>query len=147
MSDITGFGTVITLVASITYPVGFTFTSFPDDVDPVDIPSLQIGEGLMGVNGDLITYKKANPIPITIALLPNTVDQEAMNILLLANRPSQGKKYINDDITLVITFPNFKVITLSTGKIIEGVPGASITSVGRIKTFTYKFVFKDITGV
>ncbi len=147
MTDVTAFGTIVTLVASTTYPVGFPVMSFADDTDPVDIPSLQIGEGVMGVNGDLITYKKANPIPVTIALIPNTVDQEAMNILLLANRASQGKKYVNDDITMVVTFPNFKVVTLSKGKIIEGIPGASIASSGRVKTFTYKFVFKDITGV
>ena len=48
---------------------------------------------------------------------------------------------------MVVTFPNFKVVTLSTGKIIEGVPGASIASAGRVKTFTYKFIFKDIAGI
>ena len=147
MTDVTGFGTLVSIVASTTFPVGFPVMSFADDTDPIDIPSLQIGEGVMGVNVDLITYKKANPIPVTIALIPNTLDQEAMNVLLLANRPSKGKKYVNDNITMVVTFPNFKVVTLSTGKIIEGVPGASIASAGRVKTFTYKFIFKDIAGI
>jgi len=147
MPDVTGFGSILTIVASTTFPVGMPVMSFADDADPIDFPTLQIGEGVMGVNGDLITWKKANPIPMIVNLIPNTIDQEAMNILLLANRPSQGKKYVNDDITATVVFPNFKVVTLSTGKIVEGIPGASISSAGRVKTFSYRFLFKDIAGV
>jgi len=147
MPDVTGFGTIVTLVASTTFPVGFPVMSFADDADPIDAPTIQIGEGVMGVNGDLITWKKANSIPVIINLIPNTLDQEAMNLLFLANRASQGKKYVNDDITMVVTFPNFKIATFSKGKTIEFKPPGSISSAGRVPTFMYKFTFKDVTGI
>ncbi len=97
-TDATGFGTLLTIVASKTFPVGFPVRAFPDNVDPIDFPSLQIADGAMGVNGDFVSWKKANPTPITIAVLPNTPEEFALETLLQTNRPAQGKKYVNDDI-------------------------------------------------
>lgn len=146
-TDATGFSTLLTLVASVTFPAGFPVRAFPDNVDPIDFPSLQVADAAMGVNGDFVSWKKANPVPFSFAVLPNTPEEYALEALLQANRPAQGKKYVNDDITIVIVYPNFRVATLSKGKLMEGIPASGIETSQRIKTRSYKFMFQDLVVV
>ena len=93
-TDATGYSTLLTLVASISFPVGFPIRAFPDNVDPMDFPSLQIADAAMGVNGDFVSWKKANPVPFSFAVLPNTPEEFALEGLLQANRPAQGKNML-----------------------------------------------------
>ena len=65
-TSIAGFGAQVQVKASNTFPSGFVVSQFADDADPFDIPSIQIADKAMGLNGDLVTWSKANPITITI---------------------------------------------------------------------------------
>ena len=84
--NISGFDSAINIIASSTFPVGFVVTQFADDSDPFDIPSLQIGDSAMGLNGDLLTWSKANPIKVTLNVVPLGDDDINLAILLEANR-------------------------------------------------------------
>lgn len=143
MRNISGFGIQAWLIASVTYPVGIPVTSFSDDTDAIDFPSIQIADKAMGVNGDLITWAKANPVNVTVSLIPDTPDDIALSLLLNANRPGYGKTIARDIITLSIIYPTGNIIVLENGSITDGVPINSVASVGRIKTRTYSFSFEN----
>jgi hypothetical protein len=70
MQDISGFGARVQIRADKTFPSGFVLTQFADDVDPFDVPSTQIADKAMGMNGDLISWAKATPTEITVAVMP-----------------------------------------------------------------------------
>lgn len=144
--DITGFGTVLTLVATSTFPVGFPITQFSDDADSLDFPNLVIAEANMGVNGDLISYSKASPIKMTINIIPNSLDDISLNILFQANRPGKGKSNRRDVITAVIIYPNLRIATLTNGRMLEGIPGLGVANSGRMKTRSYSFAFENIVS-
>lgn len=142
-NDISGFGISVEVKASETFPSGFTVTEFSDDADPFDLPSLQIADKAMGLNGDLITWSKANPVMFTLNVLPNSEADKNLTALLDANRVAKGKTSAADVITVTGVYPDGKTITLSEGRITDGMPGIGIASAGRMKTNAYQFVFES----
>lgn len=144
--DISGFGTVISLVASNTFPAGFAITSFADDSDPVDQPAIKIGDFALGVNGDPISWRRAVPIPVTINVIPDSQDDINLSVLANANRVAQGKTSANDVLTMTIAYPNGNIITLSGGSITDAAFANPISSAGRLKTMTYTMNFAAVNG-
>ena len=143
MENIAGFGLSINIIASVTFPVGFTLTQFPDDSDPFDFSSLQINDKAMGLNGDLIVWSKANPIIVNLGAIPDSNDDLNLAVLFEANRVGRGKQGANDVITMTGIYPNGNIIVLTTGIITDGIPGNSVSSAGRLKTKTYSFAFEN----
>lgn len=145
--DVSGFGAVVTVIASNTFPAGFPVSQFADDADPFDIPSITINDAAMGVNGDLITWSKAVPIKITIAVIAGSDDDANFAALLEANRTGRGKISARDTITATAVYPSGNTLTLTQGKITEGPPGSSVASAGRLKTKSYGFTFENRVGL
>lgn len=144
MQNISGFGAIVTVKASNTFPNGFNLTQFADDADPFDIPSLQVADKGMGVNGDLIVWSRANPISITINVIPGSPDDDNLKVLLEANRPGKGHKLAYDVIDIVSVYPvSGRVLKLRSGAITDGVPANGIASSGRQKTKSYQFTFEN----
>lgn len=146
MNDISGFGSQLNIIASNTFPVGFPVTQFADDADPFDFPALQIADSAMGLNGDLIPWSKANPIKLTVSVIPNSIDDDTLGILLEANRVGRGKSGAKDIITMTILYPDGRFVTLIEGIITEGMPSNSVASAGRMKSKTYSFSFENKIG-
>lgn len=144
-NDVSGFGVRVRLVASVTFPAGITLSQFADDADPFDLPSIQVADKAMGVNGDLVTWSKANPILATLNLIPNSEDDRNMAVLLEANRVGRGKFSARDVITLTGIYPDGRSVTLSNGAITDGMPGQSIASAGRLKSKSYAFAFEGLS--
>jgi hypothetical protein len=144
--DISGFGTLLLLTANITYPTGVPITAFADDSDGIDFPSIQIADGAMTVNGILAKWKVAKAIDLTLNVLAGSPDDENLTYLLEANRPAQGKLNVSDIVGIVATYPNLGITaTYVDGFISDGMPGTSLSSVGRLKTKTYMFKFQTRT--
>lgn len=144
MSDISGFGTVLNLVASVTYPQGITLTQASDDTDFLDSPSQQIGDAVLGTNGDMITWSKASITPTTVSFIPNSEDDLNMAVLLENNKVGQGKTSVNDIITVTAVLPDGSTATYINGKLTDGMTGNSIASTGRLKTKVYGFKFEKV---
>lgn len=144
-NDVSGFGIRVRLVASVTFPAGITITQFADDADPLDFPKQQIADKAMGVNGDMVTWSKANPILVTLNVIPNSDDDRNLAILLSANRPARGKFPALDEITLTSLYPDGSSTTVVRGKLTDGMPGKSIASAGRMKSKAYDFAFEDLS--
>lgn len=147
MPDVSGYGLRLNLVATVTFPFGITLSEFGDDSDPLDLPSMQIGDKAMGLNGDLLTWAKANPIIVNLSLIPLGTDDTNMSILFEANRVSKGKANPLDVITLTGVYPQGRIITLARGKITDGLPGVSVASAGRLKTKTYSLAFETMSFI
>lgn len=144
MENVTGSGVVVRVVASVTYPTGFTVTQFADDADPVDLPSVQIMDKAMGVNGDLIVWNKAVAKEVTLNVIPGSADDLNLSMLALANTPGIGLVPAGDKITLTVIYPSGSVVTCTGGAMTDAMPGPSIASAGRLKTKPYKFAFESI---
>lgn len=147
MQDSSGFGLSVRVIASKTFPAGFTITEFPDDIDPFDLPALQINDAAMGLNGDLIYWSKANPLAFTLGVIPKSEGDKNMAVLFEANRPARGKRPAKDIISVVGVYPDGSVITLSKGIIFDGLPGNSVAGSGRMKSKPYNFRFEAVTKV
>lgn len=147
MSDISGFGLRVTVIASVMFPAGITLTQFADDADPLDSPSQQLADVGMGLNGHMVSWRTPGVIPVTLNLLPNTSDDKNMRILAEANMVSEGKPSTNDAITMTIYYPSGEVRMLAGGVITDAMIGNSVASAGRLKTKPYIFKFpKQVTA-
>lgn len=147
MNDISSFGLQVRLSASETFPQGITITQFADDADPVDSPSQQVRDKAMGVNGDLIGWSRANPIPLSISVIPGSADDENLSILLEGNRPGRGKLPARDVINATVLYPDGTVRNFSSGFITDGPSAKSSASSGRLKSNTYQFAFENVNGI
>ena len=144
-NDVSGFGLRLRITASRTFPAGFTVTQFADDADPFDLPSIQVADKAMGLNGDLVTWSKANPINTTVNVIPGSEDDRNLAVLLEANRVGRGKSGARDTITMTGTYPDGRSVTLSQGVITDGMPGNSVASAGRLKSKAYAFAFEGLS--
>lgn len=144
MNDISVFGARVQLVASATFPSGITITQFADDADPFDTPSLQIRDKSMGVNGDLIAWSKANPLGLTISVVPNSEDDDNLAVLFEANRVGKGKQGARDVISVTALYPDGRSVSFTQGVITDGMPANSAASSGRMKSKTYTFAFENL---
>jgi len=100
MENISGFGLVVSILASNSFPVGLLISDFADDSDPFDFPVLQIGDSGMGLNGDLVVWQKPNPIKVTLNVIPGSFSDINLAILLEANRTGKNKSSARDVITM-----------------------------------------------
>ena len=140
-TSVTGFGIVVTLIASKTFPVGLPITQFADDADPIMINDVKIADTAMGLNGDLLAWSKAVPLPMTINVIPGSADDINLQILANANRVGQGKSSANDVISATIMYPDASVVVLTGGIVTDAAFGRGVSSSGRQKTKSYTFLF------
>ena len=145
-NDITGFGAAISLVASKTYPAGIAITQFADDADPLDMASVKIADTAMGVNGDLIKWSRAITKPLSLSVIPGSLDDINLAILANNNNATQGQTNAGDVITITVVYPDGSVITFANGFLTDAPFGSSIASAGRLKTKTYVFTFQSVNG-
>lgn len=146
MQDISGFGLQVRIVATETFPSGFTITQFADDGDPFALGDQQIKDSGMGVNGDLVVWSVANPITITINVIPNSDDDKNLTALFEANRVGKGKRAVQDSVTMTAMYPDGKSITYSNGVITNGTVGRSVASAGRMSSKAFVFSFENKVG-
>lgn len=145
MYDISAIGVSVRCIASLTFPVGFTITEFADDADPFDLPAIDIATPSMNVNGDLVVFSAATPIPITLNVIPGSDADNNLSVIFEANRPGKNKRHAGDIITMVASYPDGSTLMLSEGKMTNGVPGNSPASAGRIKSKAFSFAFQNLS--
>ncbi len=143
MFDNSGSGAIIQLVASVIYPAGITLDQFSDDTDAFDVPSINIVDSAMGVNGDLITWSKPQPLKLTLSVIAESPNDQYLQVLFDANRIARNKISTNDVITLSLIYQAGNTVTFSQGRITDGMPATGIASSARFKTKVYGFVFEN----
>ena len=142
--DVSGFGTVVNLVADLTFTQGLTLTQFADDTDPLDFAAIAIADKSMGANGDLIVWAKATPLPMVLNVIAGSDDDINLSILANANRVGPGKVSAGDVIYVTVIYPDGSSQSLTGGRLIEAPFGKSIAGTTfKLKTKTYTFAFED----
>lgn len=144
MDDISAFGLRVQLIASQTFPSGINLTQFADDADPFDTPSMQIRDKAMGINGDLVVWSKANPLMVTLNLVPNSEDDKNMAVLFEANRVGKGKQGARDIVSVTVVYPDGGTASFTQGAITDGMPANSAQSSGRLKSKAYMLAFENV---
>lgn len=144
MQDISGFGLRVIVNANPTFPQGLVVTQFADDADPLDNPSQQIVDKAMGLNGDLVTWSKANPILATLNVIPDSDDDRNLAALAEANRVARNKGSAQDVVTMTVLYPDGRTVTLGPGKLTDAMLASGIASGGRRKSKTYGFAFESM---
>lgn len=144
--DVSGFGLIVRVVADVTFPAGISISQFADDADPLDMSAVQIADTAMGLNGDLVKWAKAAPLPAVLNVIPGSPDDINLQILADSNRVGQGKISAYDNITMAIIYPDGSVTTLAGGIITNSVFGKPVSQAGRLKTRSYSFVFQTKIG-
>lgn len=142
MQDISAFGIRVRLAATITFPAGITLTAFADDADALTVEPQEIAATAMGVNGDLIVWSRANPLPLVINVIPNSEDDRNLQVLLEANRVGRGKRGVRDIVTITAVYPDGSTATWSNGAITNGRVGNAVASAGRLQSKPYTFSFE-----
>ena len=107
--------------------------------------SIKIADVAMGVNGDLIKWNRANPLPFTVAVIPGSQDDLNLSILAESNRVGQGKSGANDIINIAVVYPDGSTYVLTQGTITDATFGKSVAGEGRMKTRAYAFAFQNVT--
>jgi len=144
--DVSGFGTVVTLQTDFTFPQGLVITQFADDSDPLDLAAIDIADKSMGLNGDLITWAKAVPVPLVLAVIPGSDDDQALQLLAEVNRPNIGKPSAGDTIQANVRYPDGSSANLTNGRMMNAAFGKSIAGSQRLKTKIYTFAFENIVA-
>lgn len=147
MQEVSGFGLEVRVIASKTFPTGFTVTEFADDIDPFDLPELQINDVAMGLNGDMVTWTFHTPLSFSVGVIPKSEADKNLAVLFEANRAARGKRPAKDIITIIGSYPDGSTITLSQGVAFSGLPGNSIAAAGRYKSKPYNFRFEQLNKV
>ena len=143
MTDLSTTGMALRVLASNTFPQGFTVTEFASDSDPWDAPNLDIATVEMDLNGNLNSFSTPVPLTRTIGMTPGSEDEANMRALYEANRVGKDKRSARDVITIVATWPDGSTETLGNGKMTSGPSGKSTTQAARMKSVTYGFAFES----
>lgn len=144
MNNVGGFGLKVTCIASQTFPVGLTLSQFADDSDPFDNPAIPIHDSAMGLNGDLVYWKKATPIKISLGIIPGSDDDINLKILANVNRAGAGKQPVSDKINLIAIYPDGTKKALFNGMLTDAPLMGSVSSSGKLKSSVYSFVFENV---
>ncbi len=141
MSNIGHAGSVLVITSDVTFGgTPFTVTYFPDDTDPFAADDIEIGDAVIGTNGNLASWAKATIQPFNIAVLPNTADHKNLLALLNANIVAPGKVPNNDTIKISRVMPSGTTMEIKECIIKTGSTAMTQTSGGRIKTPVFGFV-------
>jgi len=143
--EISGFGSGVFLVATETFPAGITLSQWPDDTDPLVVEQDDFGSATKGVNGELLRNLVANPISVTLSLIPGSLDEDNLQTLANANRPGKNKSIPYDVITLTEFDAQGNSFTYNNGIIVSGNAGFSVSSNSRKSTNTWGFLFENVT--
>ena len=143
MNDISATGLSLIIQASKTFPAGIPITTFSDEGDPLDLPTVNITQTAVDINGNLVSWSSPTPQTVTINVLAGSEEDENLAILLESNTARRGQRHAGDIITMVASYGDGSITTARNGKITNGSRGSSVASAGRHKSKAYTFVFQD----
>ncbi|TBL36492.1 hypothetical protein EYY80_36545, partial [Klebsiella oxytoca] len=129
------------------FPAGLPITTFSDEGDPLDLPTVNITQTAVDINGNLVSWSSPTPQTVTINVLAGSEEDENLAILFDANTARRGRRPASDVITLVASYGDGSITTARNGRITDGCRGNSVAGAGRLKSKQYTFIFQDFDRV
>lgn len=146
MQYISGFDASLRIVASVTFPGGFTVTNWADDADAIEVAVKDIAEGAMGAGGDMVVWNVPKVIEMTINVIPDSQSDKNLQLLAQANTAVANKLLAKDVITATYVNQNDGMIqTFSNGAMTKAAPANSVAQSSRLKSKQYAFIFESTT--
>lgn len=146
MQYITGVNSSLRVVASVTFPAGFTVTEWADDADAIDITVKDIAEGAMGAGANMVVWNVPKNIEMTINVIPDSNSDRNLQLLAQANTAVANKLVAKDVITATYVNQNSGAIqTFSNGALTKAAPANSVAQSSRLKSKQYSFIFESTT--
>jgi len=142
--DISGLGFSAVLIASGYFPSGFPINQFSLDSDPLDGVNISPSKVILDVNGNAIAIRRPQLIPVKFSIIPCGADETYLDALFSANTPAHGKKINKDILTLIMTYADGTIKTLTGGTCGDYTPFRTIDSRGKYRPREYNFTFTDI---
>lgn len=146
MIDVSAFGTGINIVATTSFPMGFSLSQFADDEDPISIQDVEVSGFEKLYDGGIFTFDKTSPVLLSVGIMPNTDDDSNLKILMQMRKSSPSLLPLQDTTSMIITYPDGGRVVLTSGSILSGALADSITTQGRKKGNVYHFVFGTFAG-
>jgi len=146
MIDISGFGTGITIIATTSFPVGFTLSSFADDEDALNVENTEVSGYEKLYDGSIFTFDKTSPLLLSVGVIPNSSDDSNLKVLMQMRKSSPQLLPIVDTTSCVICYADGGKVAMSNGTILSGALADSLTAQGRKKGNVYHFVFGTFAG-
>ena len=144
-TNVSASGATMRIVASESFPSGFSVYKYSDESDPFDIPDQEITGTGKDINGNLVYWSVQSATELTIAVLANTEEDRNLSVIYENNRAGKGRVPVDDEITIVVIFPDGETRTYLGGKMTSGPPGTGASSDGRKKSKTYSFAFESVS--
>jgi len=145
MDNVGGFGVVISLIATKTFPVGLTLSKFSDDVSPIEFSESQVADHEFLVDGDIISFETSSAVTVKIGVIPGSDDDDNLSIMLNSNKSIFRIGGLPDLMIMSILYPNQPGIVLNRGYIRSGSLGTSMSEAGRGKGKQFEFIFAECT--
>ena len=146
MQDVSAFGTTISILATQSFPVGFTIENFADDKDPLKIENIEATGYVFLIDGSLFIFDKAAVIKVDVSTIAGSDDDINLKTMLQARKGSSSIINLPDVTTMTIAYGNGGIVMFTNGSIVSGPLGDSIEQSGRHPSNTYTFVFSDFAG-
>jgi hypothetical protein len=146
MIDISAFGTGITVIATTSFPVGFSISSFADDEDPLNVENTEVSGYEKLYDGSIFTYDKTSPLLLSVGVIAGSDDDINLKILMQMRKSSPQLLPLPDTTSMVICYPDGGKVAMSNGTILSGPLADSLTAQGRRKGNVYHFVFGTFAG-
>lgn len=141
--DVSATGFSILISASNTFPAGFVLSAFADDQDPMAAPVATAATTANDINGNMVSWSTPQIQEITVNVLPGSLEDYNLGVLLEANMAKRGRRPARDLITMVGSYSDGSTTTGRNGKITSGPRLTGVSSSGRLGSKSYTFAFQD----
>jgi hypothetical protein len=140
------FGLIATVLAKKTFPSTFQIDQWADDEMPISFDATQVSDHKMLADGNMFSFDVARPIPVKIAVIAGSSDDENLSVLLKAGVSQNSIIPIKDTVILTVNYPGKFTIIFSDGYLRSGPMAPSISQDGRVKGNVYEFVFNAVAS-
>ncbi|QRE00529.1 hypothetical protein [Burkholderia phage BCSR129] len=144
--DVSAFGVKGYMLASTTFPLGFTIESFADDDEPITFGQIQLAEAKRDVNGQFYSKGKGVVVPITIAVVAGSYEDYCLSTVTRANFNSSFLRPAMDEINMTLSFKDGAIFTFTGGRMTEGHVAPSVTREQRLKSNAYTIAFDGVAS-
>lgn len=157
MIDISMAGSIVTIKGP---KLSVEISEFASEGDPISIPDLEVRNGEMGLNGDLVTWAKPSPIAFSVSVIPGSESDRKLSAALRAGHiggrgaSTQFDSVYVQQLTIKtpygqaknnLTVSNSSSWVFSNGYLLSGSPAQGTNAEGKAAMKTYNFVFESVT--
>ncbi|WVR18082.1 tail fiber protein [Burkholderia phage Bm1] len=142
--DVSAFGVKAYILASTTFPLGFSVESFADDDEPITLGTVQLAEAKRDVNGGFYTKGKGAIVPITLAVVAGSYEDYCLSTITRANFNSSFLRPAMDEINMTLSYQDGTIFTFTGGRMTEGHVAPSVSREQRLKGNAYTVAFDGV---